>query len=114
MLYLSYLYLSYVFVRPKASEVLLHPLFWNAKERMQFLWVASLRAHGKDEKASVIAEALKVCSPKAFQDCSMDSEFINEMKPFDKDCVLDFLRIIQITETYYHYNSPPVNIQVRF
>ncbi|KAF8011209.1 hypothetical protein BT93_J1731 [Corymbia citriodora subsp. variegata] len=104
-------------LRPKASEVLHHPLFWNSKTRLSFLreisdWVQPKARGGTDpdflEKLESIAQHVfdKEWSRK------IDCEFIKHMRTFkayEFKKVRDLLRIVR--NTFSHYRELPPEIQ---
>ncbi|KAF8011210.1 hypothetical protein BT93_J1732 [Corymbia citriodora subsp. variegata] len=104
-------------LRPKASEVLHHPLFWNSKTRLSFLreisdWVQPKAMGGTDpdflEKLESIAQRVfdKEWSGK------IDCEFIKHVRTFrayEFTKVRDLLRIVR--NTFSHYKELPPEIR---
>ncbi|KAJ0815469.1 putative protein kinase IRE1 family [Helianthus annuus] len=103
-------------LRPKASEVLLHPLFWNSEKRMSFLKDASDRLEPERWTGSIVLASLENEGSVAFHgrwDAVMDRVFINEMscrrKTYNYKKVQDLLRIMR--NTINHHRELPPNIQ---
>ncbi|MFS8020944.1 putative non-specific serine/threonine protein kinase [Helianthus anomalus] len=107
------------YVRPKASEVLLHPLFWKSKKRVSFLRDASDRLQSEDRTNSIVLASLEKERFVAFGgrwDAVIGPVFINGMcygrKTYNYKKVQDLLRIMR--NTINHYRELPPNIQVGF
>ncbi|MFS8020940.1 putative protein kinase IRE1 family [Helianthus anomalus] len=99
-------------LRPKASEVLLHPLFWNSEKRVSFLRDASDRLQSEDQTHSIVLASLENEGSVAFRgrwDVKMDLVFINEMRNRRYYSVQGLLRIMR--NTINHYGELSSNIQ---
>ncbi|MFS8020947.1 putative protein kinase IRE1 family [Helianthus anomalus] len=103
--------------RPKASEVLLHPLFWKSEKRVSFLRDASDRLQSEDRTNSIVLASLEKERSVAFRgrwDVEMDPVFIKGMSsrrriPYNYNKVQALLRIMR--NTINHYGELPSNIQ---
>ncbi|KAM0063969.1 putative protein kinase IRE1 family [Helianthus debilis subsp. tardiflorus] len=96
--------------RPKALEVLHHPLFWGSKKRMLFLWDTS-RFFPKERRA--VADALQGIRPIVFGykwGFSVEYALIKHSqkycKRYDYTSVLDLLRIIRNNYSHFREFSP--------
>ncbi|MFS8020937.1 putative protein kinase IRE1 family [Helianthus anomalus] len=102
-------------LRPEASEVLLHPLFWKSEKRVSFLRDASDRLESEDRTGSIVLVSLENEGSVAFHgmgDVKMDPVFINEMtkkRKYRYNKVQDLLRIMR--NTINHYGTLPPDIQ---
>ncbi|MFS8020943.1 putative protein kinase IRE1 family [Helianthus anomalus] len=102
--------------RPKASEVLRHPLFWKSEKRVSFLREASDRLESEDRTGSIVLDSLEKEDSGAFDgswDVKMDSDFIKGMssgrrKPYNYDKVQALLRIMRNTISHYGTLSPDI------
>ncbi|XP_022015156.1 serine/threonine-protein kinase/endoribonuclease IRE1a-like [Helianthus annuus] len=96
-------------LRPNASEVLSHPLFWDSETRMSFLKDASDWVEPKRKiPGSIVCLTLETEGCVAFRtrwDVGMEPKFISRMehrlKPYCYDKVLCLLRIIRNTMNHY-------------
>ncbi|KAK6138818.1 hypothetical protein DH2020_027439 [Rehmannia glutinosa] len=103
-------------LRPKAIEVMHHPLFWNSEKRLSFLRDASDRVELEDrEDASQLLEALENSGRVALGgkwDEKMENAFINDIGRYRRykfDSVRDLLRVIR--NKLNHYRELPKEIQ---
>ncbi|CAI9115226.1 OLC1v1016069C1 [Oldenlandia corymbosa var. corymbosa] len=103
-------------LRPKASDVICHPFFWDADRRLSFLRDASDRVELEDrEKESVLLSALESTGSVAFGgkwDDKIDTAFINDIgryRRYKYDSVRDLLRVIR--NKLNHYRELPKEIQ---
>ncbi|GAB2254228.1 hypothetical protein Droror1_Dr00022037 [Drosera rotundifolia] len=103
-------------MRPKASEVLHHPLFWDSETRLSFLRDASDRVELEDrETNSKILNELESVGPLALGgkwDEKMEPEFINNIgryRRYKYESVRDLLRVIRNKSN--HYRELPPDIQ---
>ncbi|XP_071701769.1 serine/threonine-protein kinase/endoribonuclease IRE1a-like [Rutidosis leptorrhynchoides] len=106
-------------LRPKASEVLHHPLFWNAETRMSFLREASdrveMEAKSHNSSNSVLLKALEKRASKTLGgswDKKVDADLITNLEKYRKykyNSVKDLLRAIR--NTLSHYKELPIAIQ---
>ncbi|THG08827.1 serine/threonine-protein kinase/endoribonuclease IRE1b-like isoform X1 [Camellia sinensis] len=103
-------------LRPKAVDVLHHPLFWNAEMRLSFLRDASDRVELEDrESESELLNALESIAPVALGgkwDEKMESAFISDIGRYRRymfDSVRDLLRVIR--NKLNHYRELPQEIQ---
>ncbi|XP_048139631.1 serine/threonine-protein kinase/endoribonuclease IRE1a-like [Rhodamnia argentea] len=103
-------------LRPKALEVLHHPLFWNSKTRLSFLrdvsdWVKS-KGWGTNSDAPGKLESI---AERVFDEEwkeKIDCEFMKHMRKFRAYVfkrVEDLLRIVR--NTFSHYRELPPEIQ---
>ncbi|KAI3426612.1 uncharacterized protein J3R85_009808 [Psidium guajava] len=103
-------------LRPKASEVLHHPLFWNSKTRLSFLrdvsdWVKS-KAWGTN---SVALEKLESIAQRVFDKEwkeKIDCKFMKHMRKFrayEFKRVEDLFRLVR--NSFSHYRELPPEIQ---
>ncbi|KAK9713413.1 hypothetical protein RND81_06G025700 [Saponaria officinalis] len=103
-------------LRPKASEVLHHPFFWNSEMRLSFLHDASDRVELEDrESNSDILNALESVAPVAIGtrwNEKMEPDFINNIghyRRYKYESVRDLLRVLR--NKLNHYRELPANIQ---
>lgn len=104
------------FLRPKAIEVLNHPLFWNSETRLSFLRDVSDRVELEDrETASDLLVALenrgKVALGGGKWDEKMESTFINDIGRFRRyryDSVRDLLRVVRNKLNHYRELSKEI------
>ncbi|XP_050209415.1 serine/threonine-protein kinase/endoribonuclease IRE1b isoform X2 [Mercurialis annua] len=102
--------------RPKALEVLNHPLFWTPEKRLLFLQDMSDRVELEDrENESEILEALESIGTLALNgkwDEKMEAAFINNIgryRRYKYDSVRDLLRVIR--NKSHHYRELPQEIK---
>jgi serine/threonine-protein kinase/endoribonuclease IRE1 len=102
--------------RPKAEDVLHHPLFWSSEMRLSFLRDASDRVELEDrENDSQVLKALESIGTVALDgkwDEKLESAFINDIgryRRYKYDSVRDLLRVIR--NKLNHYRELPDNIQ---
>ncbi|KAM7513975.1 hypothetical protein LguiA_003558 [Lonicera macranthoides] len=102
--------------RPKAADVLHHPLFWSSEMRLSFLRDASDRVELEDrESESELLKALESIGMVALDgkwDEKLESAFINDIgryRRYKYDSVRDLLRVIR--NKLNHYRELPSNIQ---
>ncbi|KAL1547101.1 non-specific serine/threonine protein kinase [Salvia divinorum] len=103
-------------MRPRAAEVMHHPLFWSSEMRLSFLRDVSDRIELEDrESTSDLLEALENTGKAALDgkwDEKMESAFINDIGRFRRyryDSVRDLLRVIR--NKLNHYRELPREIQ---
>ncbi|XP_071922923.1 serine/threonine-protein kinase/endoribonuclease IRE1b-like isoform X1 [Coffea arabica] len=103
-------------LRPKATQVACHPLFWDSEMRLSFLRDASDRVELEDrEKESELLKALESIGNVALGgkwDEKMDTAFINDIGRYRRykfDSVRDLLRVIR--NKLNHYRELPKDIQ---
>ncbi|KAJ0456461.1 putative protein kinase IRE1 family [Helianthus annuus] len=103
-------------LRPKASEVLHHPLFWNSEMRMSFLKDTSDRVEPEGRKGgSVVLTALESGGRIVFGgkwNVKMEPTFISNIQRhrwYKYTSVRDLLRVIR--NTLNHYREFPMEIQ---
>ncbi|KAL9171815.1 hypothetical protein ABFS82_03G005100 [Erythranthe guttata] len=103
-------------LRPTATEVMVHPLFWDSETRLSFLRDASDRVELEDrEEASQLLEALEDRGRVALGckwDEKMENAFINDISRYRRykfDSVRDLLRVIR--NKLNHYRELPKEIQ---
>ncbi|KAI6671612.1 hypothetical protein NL676_006497 [Syzygium grande] len=104
-------------LRPRASEVLHHPLFWNSKTRMSFLrdisdWVQPKAWGGADRDLLKKLESIAQHVFNKEWDREIDCEFIKHMckfKSYKFKTVRDLLRIAR--NTFSHCRELPSEIQ---
>ncbi|CAN4121312.1 unnamed protein product [Withania somnifera] len=106
-------------LRPKAVEILLHPLFWNSEMWLSFLRDASDRVELEDrEDQSELMEALgtvKTVALGGLWNDKMDSAFINDIgryRRYKYDSVRDLLRVIRNKLNHYRELSKEILGQV--
>ncbi|KAF5747250.1 hypothetical protein HS088_TW06G01431 [Tripterygium wilfordii] len=102
--------------RPKAQDVLHHPLFWTSEMRLSFLRDASDRVELEDrEDGSLLLNALESTATVALNgkwDEKMEPAFINNIGRYRRykfDSVRDLLRVIR--NKLNHYRELPQEIQ---
>lgn len=105
--------------RPKAWEVLYHPLFWSSELRLSFLRDASDRVELEDrESNSHVLKALEGTAPTALGgkwNEKMEPAFLADIGRYRRykfDSVRDLLRVIR--NKLNHYRELPREIQVCF
>ncbi|KAF8405570.1 hypothetical protein HHK36_010477 [Tetracentron sinense] len=103
-------------LRPKALEVLQHPLFWSSETRLSFLRDTSDRVELEDrENESELLKALESVAPIALGgkwDEKMETAFITNIGRYRRykfDSVRDLLRVIR--NKLNHYRELPQEIQ---
>ncbi|KAK9740184.1 hypothetical protein RND81_03G017200 [Saponaria officinalis] len=103
-------------LRPKAAEVLHHPLFWNSEKRLSFLRDASDRVELEDrETNSELLKALEATAPEALGgkwDDKLEPSFLSNISRYRRykyDSVRDMLRVIR--NKLNHYRELPTEIQ---
>lgn len=103
-------------LRPKASEVLYHPLFWSSELRLSFLRDASDRVELEDrESNSHVLKALEGTAPTALGgkwNEKMEPAFLADIGRYRRykfDSVRDLLRVIR--NKLNHYRELPREIQ---
>lgn len=103
-------------LRPKASELLHHPLFWDSEMRMAFLRDTSDRVELEDREVdSIILRALESKGPVALGgkwDEKMEPAFITNIgryRRYKYNGVRDLLRVIR--NKLNHYRELPKEIQ---
>lgn len=108
-----------LFFSPSATEVLLHPMFWNSEMRLSFLRDASDRVELENREAdSEILKAMENTAPMAIGgkwDEKLDSVFITNIgryRRYKYDSIRDLLRVIR--NKLNHYRELPPEIQVCF
>lgn len=102
--------------RPKAEEVLHHPLFWSSEKRLLFLQDASDRVELADRVGdSDILQALENVAPVALNgnwDEKMEATFIKNIgnyRRYKYDSIRDLLRLIRNKSN--HYIDLPQEVQ---
>ncbi|XP_065855475.1 serine/threonine-protein kinase/endoribonuclease IRE1a [Euphorbia lathyris] len=102
--------------RPKASEVLYHPMFWNCETRLSFLRDTSDRVELEDRTSnSALLQALENVAPVALGgrwNEKMEPAFINNIGHYRRyrfDSVRDLLRVFR--NKLNHYRELPKEIQ---
>ncbi|KAL3514882.1 hypothetical protein ACH5RR_027599 [Cinchona calisaya] len=102
-------------LRPKATQVMSHPLFWDSEMRLSFLRDASDRVELEDrEKESEILKALESIGNEALGgkwDEKMDTAFINDIGRYRRykfDSVRDLLRVIRNKLNHYRELSKDI------
>ncbi|XP_022858429.1 serine/threonine-protein kinase/endoribonuclease IRE1a-like [Olea europaea var. sylvestris] len=103
-------------MRPKASEVLYHPLFWSAELRLSFLRDTSDRIELEDrETDSPLLKALESTASLALGakwDEKMEPAFLNNIgryRRYKYDSVRHLLRVMR--NKLNHYRELPTEIQ---
>lgn len=103
-------------LRPKAMEVLRHPLFWNSDTRLSFLRDASDRVELEDrETDSQLLKALESTTSVALGgkwDEKLETAFLTNIGRYRRykfDSVRDLLRVIR--NKLNHYRELPKEIQ---
>ncbi|KAK1400310.1 serine/threonine-protein kinase/endoribonuclease IRE1a [Heracleum sosnowskyi] len=102
-------------LRPKAVDVLHHPLFWNSEMRLSFLRDASDRVELEDrESQSEILKALEGIGSVALNgkwDEKLESAFLNDIgryRRYKYDSVRDLLRVIRNKLNHYRELSEDI------
>lgn len=102
-------------LRPKAVDVLRHPLFWDAEMRLSFLRDASDRLELEDrEIESDLLKALESTYPVALGgkwDVKLDSELVSDIGRYRRykfDSVRDLLRVIRNKLNHYRELSQEI------
>ncbi|KAL2348708.1 hypothetical protein Fmac_002708 [Flemingia macrophylla] len=105
-------------LRPKAIEVLQHPLFWSSEMRLSFLRDVSDRVELEDrETDSDLLKALESSGPLALGgkwDEKLDPDFITNIGRYRRykfDSVRDLLRVVR--NKLNHYRELPQEMQDR-
>ncbi|KAM7529487.1 hypothetical protein LguiB_032897 [Lonicera macranthoides] len=103
-------------LRPKAIEVLHHPLFWRSETRLSFLRDTSDRVELEDREGnSDLLKALESVAPIALGgkwDVKMETSLlidIGRYRQYEFDSVRDLLRVIR--NKFNHYRECPQEIQ---
>lgn len=109
--------LFHLIVRPKAIEVLHHPLFWNSDMRLSFLRDVSDRVELEDrETNSDLLNVLESTAPVALGtkwDEKMEPAFlanIGRYRRYKFNSVRDLLRVLR--NKLNHFRELPLEIQV--
>ncbi|KAK4493375.1 hypothetical protein RD792_017725, partial [Penstemon davidsonii] len=102
--------------RPKAIEVLSHPLFWNSEMRLSFFRDTSDRVELEDREIdSDLLKALESVAPKALGakwNEKMEPSFLNNIGRYRRykfDSVRDLLRVMR--NKLNHYRELPEEVQ---
>ncbi|GAB2289305.1 hypothetical protein Dimus_023609 [Dionaea muscipula] len=103
--------------RPKAEEVLHHPLFWSPDIKLSFLRDVSDRVQLEDRKSvSELLKALEGVASSALGggkwDEKLENAFVDNIGKYRRykyDSVRDLLRVIR--NKFNHYGELPVEIQ---
>lgn len=106
----------WVLSRPKAVDILCHPLFWNSEMRLSFLRDASDRVELEDrESQSEILKALEGIGSVALNgskwDEKLESAFLNDIgryRRYKYDSVRDLLRVIRNKLNHYRELSEEI------
>jgi serine/threonine-protein kinase/endoribonuclease IRE1 len=100
-------------LRPSATEVLLHPMFWNSEMRLSFLRDASDRVELENREAdSEILKAMESTAPVAIGgkwDEKLEPVFITNIgryRRYKYDSIRDLLRVIR-NKLNHHRELPP-------
>lgn len=103
-------------LRPKAQDVLHHPLFWSSEMRLSFLREASDRVQLEDRKSeSEVLNELESIAAVALDgkwDEKLEPAFLNNIGHYRRykfDSVRDLLRVIRNKQN--HYREIPQDIQ---
>ncbi|KAJ4897073.1 Serine/threonine-protein kinase/endoribonuclease IRE1a [Raphanus sativus] len=103
-------------LRPSATEVLLHPMFWNSEMRLSFLRDASDRVELENREAdSEILKAMESTAPVAIGgkwDEKLEPIFITNIgryRRYKYDSIRDLLRVIR--NKLNHHRELPSEIQ---
>ncbi|GMJ02791.1 ARABIDOPSIS THALIANA INOSITOL REQUIRING 1-1, inositol requiring 1-1 [Hibiscus trionum] len=103
-------------LRPKAQDVLHHPLFWSSETRLSFLREASDRVELEDRQSeSEVLNELESIAPVALGgkwDEKLEAAFLNNIGHYRRykfDSVRDLLRVIRNKQN--HYRELPQDIQ---
>lgn len=106
-----------IFFRPKALEVLHHPLLWSSETRLSFLRDYSDRVELEDREAnSDLLKALESTAPLALGgkwNEKMEPAFLTNIGHYRRykfDSVRDLLRVMRNKSN--HYRELPKEIQV--
>lgn len=109
-----------MFHRPKALDVLHHPLFWNSETRMSFLRDTSDRVELEDREAgSDLLMAMERIAPIALGgkwDEKLEPAFISDMgryRRYKYDSVRDLLRLMRNKLNHYRELSPPIQVNFK-
>ena len=107
-------------LRPSASQILQHPLFWTGSEKIKFVEEISAKL-SLPKRAGLIGEL-----PKDFSiienkidnrletndwKSSLPNVLLTEVTHHYSDCPLDLLRLIR--NHYHHWNDPHFNEEVK-
>ncbi|KAH6799832.1 hypothetical protein C2S52_000296 [Perilla frutescens var. hirtella] len=102
-------------MRPKAIEVMHHPLFWSSETRLSFLRDVSDRVELEDrESVSDLLEALENRGKTAIDgkwDDKMETAFINDIgryRRYKYDSVRDLLRVVRNKLSHYRELSKEI------
>lgn len=91
------------FCRPKASEVLIHPMFWDSEKRLSFLRDASDRVQ-REVRGSAILKELERIAPRVLGTKPASKRGKN-MVPLNWDKKIDSSLLNDIDNPrWYHYN----------
>lgn len=108
--------LAALFCRPKATDVLHHPFFWDSEMRLSFLRDASDRVELEDrENESELLNALESIAAVALNgkwDEKMEATFLNNIGHYRRykfDSIRDLLRVIR--NKLNHYRELPQEIK---
>lgn len=103
-------------LRPKALEVLHHPLFWSSEMRLSFLRDVSDRVELEDRALnSDLLKAVESTAPMVFGgkwDEKIEPEFmadIGRFRRYNYSCVRDLLRVVR--NKLSHYRELPERVQ---
>ncbi|KAL3720647.1 hypothetical protein ACJRO7_005463 [Eucalyptus globulus] len=103
-------------LRPKALEVLHHPLFWSSEMRLSFLRDVSDRVELEDRALnSDLLKAIESTAPMVFGgkwDEKIEPEFmadIGRFRRYNYSCVRDLLRVVR--NKLSHYRELPERVQ---
>ncbi|KAL5780888.1 hypothetical protein ACOSQ2_011625 [Xanthoceras sorbifolium] len=103
-------------MRPRAQDVLYHPLFWSSETRLSFLRDVSDRVELEDrESDSELLKVLEGIAPVALNgkwDEKMEAAFINNIgryRRYKYDSIRDLLRVVRNKSN--HYRELPRDIQ---
>ncbi|KAK0577498.1 hypothetical protein LWI29_033989 [Acer saccharum] len=103
-------------MRPRAQDVLYHPLFWTSEMRLSFLRDVSDRVELEDREGdSELLKELEGIAPLALNgkwDEKMEAAFINNIgryRRYKYDSIRDLLRVIRNKSN--HYRELPQDIQ---
>lgn len=109
-----------MFHRPKALDVLHHPLFWSSETRMSFLRDMSDRVELEDREAgSDLLTAMESIAPIALDgkwDEKLEPAFISDMgryRRYKYDSVRDLLRLLRNKLNHYRELSPPIQVNFK-
>ncbi|XP_010467524.1 PREDICTED: serine/threonine-protein kinase/endoribonuclease IRE1a [Camelina sativa] len=103
-------------LRPSATEVVVHPMFWDSETRLSFLRDASDRVELENREAdSEILKAMESTAPVAIGgkwDEKLEPDFITNLGSYRRykyDSIRDLLRVIR--NKLNHYRELPPEIQ---